>query len=287
MCVCVYVCTHISDTYLNQYIYECIIYINILGSARHALEREFRILVSWERSELKWNAWNAWLDMNQLKWMNWHEVIETKESKQMNWNEWIDMNEMKRISTNELTWMDWNEWMNCNEEVEMTELKWRNWNFWNWNFWNWHEGIERNELKWMNEIDELTSMNWHEGLGMNELKWRNWNQGLDMNEIKRMNLNQWSDMNELEQMNELKGMKCQKCSVPLSFLFEIELSPKSRARFVGLIVQKCLTVPAFCDFMWWITWWRCGWHMQPSSRCSLAHILSTSSSKVARTWQFF
>ena len=43
-------------------------------------------------------------------------------------------------------------------------------------------------------------------------------------------------------MNELKGMNCQECSEPLSFLLSfldgVELSLQSRAHFVDLIVQK-------------------------------------------------
>ena len=117
-------------------------------------------------------------------------------------------------------------------------------------------------------------MSWNEWTEMNQLKWMNWHEGIEMNGLTF--LHEWIDMNELQ------GMNCQKSSDPLSFLWflsEIELSLQSRP-FCRPHRPKWSEAPeVFYDFMWSTTWWRCGWHMKPSSRYSLVHILSASSSK--------
>ena len=133
----------------------------------------------------------------------------------------------------------------------------------------WHESIDMNELKGMNSTEWTKRMNWNERIQIKNLTWMKW---LEANELKELN--------------------CQKCSEPLSFLrflSEMELSLQSRAHFVDLIFKKWSeTVSFFYDFMWSTTWWRCDWHMKSSSRYSLAHILSTSSSKSAKkTSSFF
>ena len=166
---------------------------------------------------------------------------------------WIDMKWNAWIDLSQLKGMTWN------EGIESHELTWMNWNEW----------IKMNDLKWRN---------WIEWINMNELKWRNWNEGnegietnelnwmndlnewtewIDMNELTQMNWDEWIETNELKRMdwhewigiNELKGMNCQKCSEPFRFL-----------RF----------------------------YMKSSSRDSLVHILSTSSSKSGpKSFTFF
>ena len=96
----------------------------IPGSAWHMSGRKFRKndmvnkdsrWVGKKWIEMKWNAWNAWMDMNQLTRMGWNEWIK---------NAWIE--------TIELSWMNWN------SRIEMKDLKWKNWNAW----------IQTNELSW-------------------------------------------------------------------------------------------------------------------------------------------
>ena len=95
-----------------------------------------------EMNELTWVKWHERLEMKELKRMichecneikelklrNWHEGIETYDLKRMNWHEWIEMSD--------LTWLTWNEGMERNE----LWMKWM----------NWHEWIETNELERMN-----------------------------------------------------------------------------------------------------------------------------------------
>ena len=138
----------------------------IPGSARHVPGRKYRkrdmaCRNSWwvgkKWTEMKWNAWNEWIDMNQLAWMNWNEGIETHEMKCRNWNEWIELNEWHEwIEMNELTSMNWNEWletnklkrMNWNERIEMKQLIRMSWTEW---------------MKWLT----LACMNWHKQVGKN------------------------------------------------------------------------------------------------------------------------
>ena len=85
--------------------------------------------------ELTWRSWNSWIDMNELKRMNWHECIE------------------------------------MSDLIEMTDLKWRNWN-----------EFRTESMKWMNS-----------------------NEWIDMNELKRMNWNEWIEMNDLSTLSSKIG----------------------------------------------------------------------------------
>ena len=99
-------------------------------------------------------------------------------------------------------------------------------------------------------MEELTWINDHEWIEMNELKRMNWSEWLETNELKWMNWNEWIEKNELP-----------KCSEALSFCYdfyvinylmtmwlthEIELSPQSRAHFVGVPIYS----PFGCFHKW-------------------------------------
>ena len=141
-----------------------------------------------ERSDLKWNAWNGWIDMNHLKWGSWNAWIETHELKRMKCHEWIEMKE--------LTWRNWDAWL------ETHELTWMKWNEW----------IDVSELKWVTchgwlEMKELKRMNWTEWMKWNEFKQMNRHEIIETNELKRMNWHEW-----------FVGLILKKWSEPISFL---------------------------------------------------------------------
>ena len=208
--------------------------------------------------EMKWNAWNESIDMT------WHEGIETHELKRMNCHQLIEMKELtwrnwsELIEANKLKWKNWNEGiethelkhMNCHEWIEMNELTWRNWS----------ELIEANKLKWKN---------WNEGIERHELSWMNWHERIEMNESKWVNSSEWIETNELKRMNSTEWMKW------LTWHEWIDMKKWEK------------TLSSFYIFVWSTTWWWCGWHMKSSSRYSLAHILSTSSSKTKKMSVFF
>ena len=167
-------------------------------------------------------------------------------------------------------------WVNWHESIDMNDLKWRNWNAWtetnelSWMTWN--ERIEMKELIWMNwdewiEMNKLKRMNWHEWIEMSDLTWLTWHEGMETNEqwMKWMNTNEWIDTNELTWMNwnewtetnELTWMICRP--------------------HLEKVVRSC---QFFLEF-----------YVKSSSRYSLVHILSTSSSKKwsdpVSFWRFF
>ena len=114
--------------------------------------------------------------------------------------------------------------------------------FWKWM--NWNEWVDMNDLKWMS---------WNEWVEMNEMTWRNWNEGIEMNELT-----------------------CQKWSETCFFL---------RVLCDQLLGDDVVDICAFCrphlpkglsdpQFLNMFKW-------KSSSRYSIVHILSTSSSKSA------
>ena len=84
---------------------------------------------------------------------------------------------------------------------------------------------------------------------MNKLKWKNWKE--------------WMTKNAQTQDFSLKSSSRYN---PVHVLSTLSFKSSLRPSF-------------FHEFLWSITWWRCGWHMNSSSRYSLVRILSTSSSK--------
>ena len=136
----------------------------------------------------------------------------------------------------------------------MKSMKWMLWH-------EWYERIERNELKWMNET--------------NELKWKNWNQQLDTNELKRMI---W------------KELIAKNAPIP-SVLFAMFIGNRALATVSRTfcrphrprVVWDRQFFTIIYDNMWSTTWWQCGWHMRPSSRytCCRPHL-----QKVVRGCQF-
>ena len=180
-----------------------------------------------------------------------NESIEMNGLTWRNWNAWIETNELTWIDTHELTWMNWDEW------IEMNELTWR----------NWHEWIKRNELTRANwnqwaERNKLKQMNWHAEIERNILPWieMNWHEWIETNDLKRMNWNEWIGMKQLVRMNWTEWMKW------LAWHEWFEMKKWKKHQFLRF-------------FLWSTAWWWCGWHMKPSSRYCLVHILSTSSSK--------
>ena len=115
-----------------------------------------------------------------------------------------------------------------------------------WKWMNWHEWMEMNELTWMNwtewiEMKELTWMNWHEWIEMHESTWRTWHEGIETNALtifQWMNELRWMNWDECIEMNELNGKNAKSVRNPSVFL-----------RFL----------------------------VKSSSRCSLVHILWTTS----------
>ena len=144
--------------------------------------------------EMKWNAWNEWIDMNQSTWMTWNKGIETHKLKRMTCHEWIEMKEFR------FRW---------NEGIDMKELTWRNRNAW----------LETHELTWTNWNKWIDIVNWNEWLDMTDLKWRNWNEWIelhewnawiqmkeiDMNQLQRMSWNEWTGMNDLSTSSSKSG----------------------------------------------------------------------------------
>ena len=230
-----------------------------------------------ETKELKWRNWHEWIEPNELAWMNWNERIEMKELKLRRWKEWLDMK--------------WKKWMNWKEWLEMNDLTW-----WNGSAWmermNWHELqlLDMNELIWMHwhegiDMKELKRMNWHEGIDMKDLKRMNWNEGSGMTWMKWMNWHEWNDMNELTwrtwhewfewpKWNELKKGSDMKELKPrnwhewMIWHERIEMNDLRCMNWREWSAKSSRTPSFFYEF-----------YLKPSSRYSLVHMLSTSSSK--------
>ena len=168
--------------------------------------------------------------------------------KWMIWHESSDMSDLK--------WRNWNAWIETND-LSLNELKWKNLN----------EGIDVNDLKWMN---------WHEWI-------ENWNEWMEMKQLTRMNWTEWIKWIELSSSNDWVAMNelTYKMEKTLSFSF---LCDQLLDDNVVDIWNRALATVS-CTF--------CQPHFQKtkkpsvfdhifvksSSRYSLVHILSTSSSK--------
>ena len=135
---------------------------------------------------------------------------------------------------------------------------------------NWNEWIEMQELKWINYHD-LKWTNWNEWNWTEWMKWMNWHERIT--KLKRMTWNEWLETNELTSSNWFEWMELNEWH---DWLDMTELTWKSGKR----------NMICFYFFVWSTTWW-CGWHVKSSSRYSLVHVLSTSSSKSASKRQFF
>ena len=144
----------------------------------------------------------------------------------------------------------------------MNEMKSLNWHEWYWNLWfdrmTWHEWVDINELKWMNWQWGA----WNEWFEMNELKWRNWSGWFDMNELKGMNWIEWTkriNWNERIEINNLTWMNWNEW---------IDMNELKLMNWKEWIAKSAPNVLVMHDF-----------YLKRRSRHSLAHILSTSSSK--------
>ena len=84
---------------------------------------------------------------------------------------------------------------------------------------------------------------WHEWLEMKELKWR-----IEMKDLKWMTSQEWIEMKQLPKV-----------------VYDFYLKSSSGFSLVH-ILSSFLRPSVLKDFMWSTTWWRCGWHMKPSSR---------------------
>ena len=130
---------------------------------------------------------------------------------------------------------------------------------------SWWVGKKWIEMKWGNQV---TWMTWHEGIETHELKrmnchewneWNEWNKGIEVNWLKQMNWHEWFE-------TESKGMNWN------STIDSNELNWKNDWLDMNDLneLPKVLRTLSFFFYVFYV---------KPSSRYSLVHIVSTSSSK--------